>query len=66
MKTIALVVFIVFEIVVLITADIFRRSMPLAIAVGLFAVIAMLLVVTSDFFLDYQERRRERGGRTEL
>ena len=63
MKTIALVLFIVFEVVILVMVDGFGQSVIVAVAVALFVVIAFVLLVTSDFFLDYQERRRERGRR---
>jgi len=63
MKTIALVLFVVFEVAVLVMLDGFDQSILVSVAVGVFAVIAMILFVTSDRFLDYQERRRERGRR---
>jgi protein-S-isoprenylcysteine O-methyltransferase Ste14 len=60
--TIALVFFIVFEVVVLVMADYFGQSMAVSVAVALFVVIAILLLVTSDFFLDRWERWRGRDG----
>jgi len=60
MTTIVLVIFIVFEIVILVMADYFGQSMAISIAVALFVVVAIVLLVTSDFFLDYWERRRDR------
>jgi len=63
MRTIALLLFIVFEVAILVMVDVFGQSLVVAVAVAVFVVIAFVLLVTSDFFLDYQERRRERGRR---
>ena len=60
MKTVALLLLIVFEVAFLVMEGVFGESIVISVAVGLFVVIAMVLLVTSDFFLDYQERRRER------
>jgi multidrug transporter EmrE-like cation transporter len=63
MKTIALLLLIVFEVVILVMTDAFDQSIVVSLAVALFVGIAFVLFVTSDFFFDYQERRRERGRR---
>ena len=61
MKTVLLLLFIVFEIVILVMLDSFGQSLAISVAVALFVVVAIVLLVTSDAFLDYQERRRNRG-----
>jgi hypothetical protein len=60
--SIALVLCIVFEAVILVVADYFGQSMAVSIAVALFVLVALVLFVTSDFFLDAWERWRGRDG----
>jgi predicted membrane chloride channel (bestrophin family) len=62
LKTIALVLFIVFEVVILVMADYFGQSLGVSIAIALFVLVAIVLFVTSDFFLDSWERWRGRDG----
>ena len=57
----ALLLLIVFEVVVLISAIAFDQPLLAAIVVGVGAVVGILLLVTSDFFYEYWERWRDRG-----
>ena len=56
----ALLLLIVFEIVVLFTALAFDQPLFAAIVVGVGVVVGILLLVTSDWFLDRVEQWRER------
>jgi hypothetical protein len=60
MTTIGLVLFILFEVVVLVVAAQFGQSLAVSFAIALFVVFAIVLFVTSDFFLDRWERWRGR------
>jgi hypothetical protein len=57
----ALLLLIVFEIVVLVTALAFDQPLLAAIVVGVGAVVGILLLVTSDFFFEFWEKWRDRG-----
>lgn len=59
MKAIGLLIFILFEIIVLLMGIVFGQSLAISIAVGLFVAVGAVLYVTSDSFLDHWERNRD-------
>jgi hypothetical protein len=56
----ALLLLIVFEIAILFTALAFDQPLMAAVVVGVGVIVGILLLVTSDWFLDRVERWRER------